>query len=144
MFNLIVTIISIALVAVLAIASIYYGGSAFNKGADEATVARIINEGSQIKGAAQLYSLDNGGSAPADIDVLLVDKKYLNGKPAGNWNVSAQYAISPVGSTATPAEAAAALSQCNAINAKLGHDLPAPPACDAVAWQDKQVCCETP
>ena len=33
MFSLIITIISIALVAALALATLYYGGGAFNKGA---------------------------------------------------------------------------------------------------------------
>lgn len=42
MFSLIITIISIALVAALALATIYYGGSAFRQGADAAHVGQVI------------------------------------------------------------------------------------------------------
>ena len=41
MFSLIITIISIALVAALALATIYYGGSAFNKSSATATASKL-------------------------------------------------------------------------------------------------------
>jgi hypothetical protein len=48
MFSLIITIVSIALVAGLAIATIYYGGSIFNSGTGKAEAAKILNEIEQI------------------------------------------------------------------------------------------------
>lgn len=58
MFSLIITIISIALVAALALATIYYGGTAFNKGSAAAVASQLINEGQQINGAVALYRAD--------------------------------------------------------------------------------------
>ena len=54
MFSLIITIISIALVTALALATIYYGGSAFRQGGDAAKAAQLINEGQQLAGAASV------------------------------------------------------------------------------------------
>jgi hypothetical protein len=45
MFLLIITIIAIALVVALALATLYYGGDAFNKGSAEANASKVINQG---------------------------------------------------------------------------------------------------
>jgi hypothetical protein len=85
MFSLIITIISIALVAALALATLYYGGSAFNKGAAGAVAARLINEGQQVNGAVALYKADIGaGSTAAVVTDLagLVTEGYLSSVPA--------------------------------------------------------------
>lgn len=58
MFSLIITIISIALVAALALATLYYGGQAFNKGSAEAEATKAINEAQQVAGAIQLFRAD--------------------------------------------------------------------------------------
>jgi hypothetical protein len=60
MFSLIITIISIALVAALALATLYYGGAAFNKGSAGAEAARLINEGQQVNGAVAIFKSDLG------------------------------------------------------------------------------------
>ncbi len=65
MFSLIITIISIALVAALAAASLYYGGDAFNSGSAEANASTLVNQGQQLLGAVELYKAQNGGTAPA-------------------------------------------------------------------------------
>lgn len=65
MFSLIITVISIALVAALALATIYYGGSAFNKGSDGAKAAQLINEGQQVNGAVAMYKADATGAGTA-------------------------------------------------------------------------------
>ena len=44
MFSLIVTIIAIALVAALALATLYYGGSAFNQSSAKAQAAKLLNQ----------------------------------------------------------------------------------------------------
>jgi Tfp pilus assembly protein PilN len=47
-FSLLITIISIALVAALALAALYYGGSAFNKGSAAAQSTQLLNESQQL------------------------------------------------------------------------------------------------
>lgn len=59
MFSLIITIISIALVAVLALATLYYGGKSFLQGQAAATAATVINTGQQVSGAYTLWQTDN-------------------------------------------------------------------------------------
>ena len=55
MFSLIISIIAIALVAALAGASVYYGGSAFNKGTSDATYAKMTTQADQINGAIVMF-----------------------------------------------------------------------------------------
>lgn len=62
MFNLIVSVISIALIAAMAAASIYYGGDGFSKSSARAQAATLINQAQQIDGAADLYKINNLGS----------------------------------------------------------------------------------
>lgn len=50
MFSLIITIISIALVAALALATLYYGGASFSRGKEGREAARLINEGPKAHG----------------------------------------------------------------------------------------------
>jgi hypothetical protein len=69
MFQLIVAVISIALVAALAIASIFYGGEAFTKSSEKANVTALVNQAQQISGAYQLFKTD-AGAAPATIAEL--------------------------------------------------------------------------
>ncbi len=79
MFSLIITIIAIALVAALAVASIYYGGSAFEKGTAGAEAATIINESQQVSAARSMASADgNANTTVAD----LVTGNYLSSAPA--------------------------------------------------------------
>jgi hypothetical protein len=58
MFSLIISIISIALVAALAAATVYFGGAAFNKGSAGADASAFINAGQQIAGAFTLAAAD--------------------------------------------------------------------------------------
>ena len=81
MFSLIISIIAIALVAALALASIYYGGSAFQKGSAEAEASTIINQGQQIQGAVALSQIDEDQGA--DLDAL-VSNKFLKEVPS-SW-----------------------------------------------------------
>jgi type II secretory pathway pseudopilin PulG len=93
MFQLIVAVISIALVAALAIASIFYGGEAFTKSSEKANVTALINQAQQISGAYQLYKTDFGNGA-SDVDAL-VTGKYLAAAPnpskiaTGVWEIDA-------------------------------------------------------
>jgi hypothetical protein len=112
MFSLIITIISIALVALLAVATIYYGGSAFTRGGDGATAARLINEGQQLNGARVLAQVDN---APAASAALVADlaPTYLSQIPA-NWtrdNTASVFSFSAASLTA---------AVCTEVNTRAG------------------------
>jgi hypothetical protein len=80
MFSLIITIISIALVAALAVATIYYGGSAFTKGSADAAASQLMNAAQQVNGAVVLYVNDHNGQKPASI-ADLVAGNYLTASP---------------------------------------------------------------
>lgn len=83
MFSLIITIISIALVAALALATLYYGGSAFNKGSAGAEASKLINEGQQVNGANAIYNAESGSvTTPITTVTGLVTGTYLAQVPA--------------------------------------------------------------
>ena len=84
MFNLIVAVISIALIAAMAAASIFYGGSAFGSGTAQAQASTLVNNGQQVSGAQQLYMIDNSGNRANDIDVLT--PAYLQALPTAPSN----------------------------------------------------------
>lgn len=90
MFSLIITIISIALVAALALATLYYGGDAFNKGTAQAEAARIMNQGQQLMGAADLYYADKN-EWPASPQVLEAEG-YLKKVPVAAASMDSAYA----------------------------------------------------
>lgn len=80
MFSLIITVISIALVAALAVASVYYGGPALSKGTSRAAAATVVSQGQQISGAATMYATDTAVDITAFSD--LTDNDYLTSVPA--------------------------------------------------------------
>lgn len=137
MFSLIITIISIGLVAVLALATLYYGGESFMKGHREADNARIIQEGAQISGAFELYKTDNNGDLPAgtaaQIQQQLLDKGYLKSWPGAKWDLKTDYAVREV----------ASVEQCVALNKKMGYTSATVPSCSAMAstFPGKTLCC---
>jgi hypothetical protein len=79
MFFLIITIISIALVAALALATLYYGGKAFNKGSASADATKMLTQAQQLQGAAELYKADTG-AYPLTMQDMLTNK-YLTSVP---------------------------------------------------------------
>ncbi len=113
MFSLIITIISIALVAALALATLYYGGSAFNRGSDGANAAQILNAAQQVDGALTLAKVD--GHAVAAADNLSPD--YLRSMPVlpGTvaWDAIASNDVATIGATGVPA------GVCTELSAKL-------------------------
>ena len=109
MFSLIITIISIALVAALALATIYYGGTAFNKGSAEAKASQLINEGQQINGAKALMAAD---VAAGTLGTKTFNPDYLAQSPAG-WTI-------PTTATGVATVTATSDEVCVAVNAKAG------------------------
>lgn len=117
MFSLIITIISIALVAALALATIYYGGSAFNKGSAAAVASQLINEGQQINGAVALARADvaQGTLAAAPTDVTgLVTAHYLAQVPS-SFDSGTLLSSNVALTTATVSD-----DVCDAVNLKAG------------------------
>jgi type II secretory pathway pseudopilin PulG len=120
MFNLIISIIAIALVVVLAGASLYYGGDAFNKGSEEAKASTYINQAQQVQAAATLFKASNGG-LPADL-AQLVTEKYMAGTPKlatgeGTWVVDKTNSVVYVEqTTGESAKTGMTLAICDTIN----------------------------
>jgi hypothetical protein len=81
MFSLIITIISIALVAALAVATIYYGGSAWSEGQINAQAGTLLNQAQQIAGAVEIHRAQTG-MWPADIGTLTSNGEWLREAPS--------------------------------------------------------------
>lgn len=64
MANLIITIIAIALVAVMAIAGIWYGSTAFTEAQAKAEANKILSNFKQVDGAIKVFAVENSGSLP--------------------------------------------------------------------------------
>lgn len=79
MFSLIVTIVSIVLVAVLATAALYYGGSGYTAGHARVVATKIVVQSQQILAANDLF-LTEHGRHPLSVQEL-VDGKYLEAVP---------------------------------------------------------------
>lgn len=126
MFSLIITIISIALVAALALATIYYGGSAFSRGNDGATAARLINEGQQVNGAVTMYLADVAGNSAAalgsdngtaGVQIAELSPSYLSQVPSSFASVAATTNAVAGGSISLAAQPAGV---CTEVNKRAG------------------------
>ena len=80
MFSLIISIIAIALVAALALASIYYGGSAFQEGSAEAEASTAVNQGQQVQAAVTMADVAEEWTATS-VHGDLVTNDYLKEVP---------------------------------------------------------------
>ena len=106
MFSLIIAIIAIALVAVLAGASVYYGSDAFQGNKSKARYAEIVNQSEQISNAFLAFkiegrTLDSGNCNTGDPSGCLEQlrqAKYLSAIPERNetgrlWEVDSDGAL---------------------------------------------------
>jgi hypothetical protein len=111
MFSLIITIISIALVSALALATLYYGGQAFNSGYSLTEASKIVNQAQQLLGAATVFQADYK-RPPHDL-AELTSLQYLSNLPTngvGAWT-------SPVADqTVFMISSVASLEICKLIN----------------------------
>ena len=116
MFTLIITIIAIALVAALAVASLYYGGSAFTQGTAKAEASALVAQAQQISAANDLFANDNAGSfATATTD--LTSNGYLSAWPQIPASVGGIWALT----SATEDQETATITNiavCNEVNAE--------------------------
>ncbi len=131
MFSLVITIISIALVAVLALATLYYGGSAFTSGGDAAQAAQALNTMQQIQGADTLYKAATGAGATSIGELVAAD--YLRAVPGSLALVEGHAVIVGLSDSA-----------CLAANAQLGYTSPTIPLCSDPAIAGQQLCCSSP
>lgn len=131
MFSLIISIIAIALVAVLAIATLWYGTSAYIDQRVEAGAAQIINESEQIEGAILAYNVENG-HPPTICDEVndsncteslqeLIDAGYLKSAPSdsdhgSSWGV----AVIDSGSNTEALVKTVGLLECEVANINMG------------------------
>ena len=111
MANLIITIVSIALVAVAAVMAIFYGGVAFENAQYDADANAIMNEATQILQAARMWDSDNmqtdisgmGAAGSQNIGIsILIQKHYLSQWPSIGNIVSGSttvYAFNSAGTT---------------------------------------------
>lgn len=126
MFALILTILSIALVAMIAFATINYGGEAMQKNQTKVAVTTILNEGQQLQAAFSLYRAEKSKNAVSIAE--LTSNNYLKSVPA-NWDVAEGYAF-----RTTDEE-----NVCLESNKKRGINLI--PVCSDTAYSGLAVCC---
>lgn len=108
MSSIIITIIAIVLVAILAVAGMFYGGNGLLGSRDDAVASQVINQSSQIVASIELYRTNHAGVTPTDPDAL-IDGGYLKDMPDPSWTLTAD-GIARSGLTD---------KQCAAINQRL-------------------------
>lgn len=128
MFSLIITLISVALVALLSLATIYYGSDSFFKAGEKATASRLTAEAEQLRTAIQMFVVDNN-RLPANLQEL-VDQEYLKDPPA-NWGSTSQYF--------TSSNYEISQDVCLQFNTQRG--VPFVPECTDDAYRNMTLCC---
>lgn len=121
MFQLIIAILSIALIATLAIASVYYGGDAFSTGTAKAGASTVVSQAQQISAADVLYQNDQAGAHASDV-ADLVSGDYLQAAPQMPVNIGNNLELD--GSTGAVYGTVANESICDKINEQLGESTP--------------------
>lgn len=132
MFSLIIVIISIALVAALALATLYYGGDLVGDGQARAQATKVIQESNQITGALELYKADNGAypnGTSEQIEQTLLAGSYLKQIPSGEWNFETNFAV----------RSDLSEESCQSINSKMGINTI--PLCSDTSYNNRSVCC---
>lgn len=142
MFNLIIVIISISLVAALAIATLFYGGGVFNNQSADAESSKVMNEANQIISAVNMRSIREK-SPIEDLEADLVPR-YIQVIPEG-WDIDVDESGVSLGANFV-SEAA-----CEQVNEKQGathaefgiaESEPLIPACSHENTSNYQsVCC---
>jgi len=99
MFQLIVAIIAIALVVVLVLAAMYFGGEVYADSKARADYARNVSSATQIEAAMQLYYHDNARHVDGvDMTLLgnLLGAGYLKELPEGDWRINEESLYKPI------------------------------------------------
>jgi type II secretory pathway pseudopilin PulG len=151
MSNVLIGLIGVILLIGLALAGALFLGDSFGSASQEAQAARLMQEGSQISQAFELYGLDKGefpsGTSAQKIQTL-VSTGYLKTQPSGGTTTSGTStgwvvdnargaALTTIGSDAGSQKV------CKAARAKLGFSDPIK-ACDAADIAANDPCCTLP
>ena len=100
MFNLIVAVFSVVLIAVLALAAIYYSGDAVSVRAIDAEYARLANGASQVKGAFEMHNVKEGAypQAPDTEGYFnaLTSNGYMSTPLKGPWTIDGKQITHPI------------------------------------------------
>jgi type II secretory pathway pseudopilin PulG len=133
MFSLVLVIIGVLLVAVLAMATMFYGGSATTQSQSAAEAAQLLNQSSQITTASAAYTADHNGAKPSVLQDL-VTGHYLSVIPEG-W-------MDPHNSNLQPLTSKAVLSAntCTLFNSK--RNIQGIPLCGSMNSLTTAVCCQ--
>lgn len=133
MVSLIVILIAVVLVAVLALATQYYGSSAMTQGVETANAATVLNQGLQLRSAAQLYFNDKG-YWPSELNEL-VTGHYLNAIPVSVGQTDGEWSLPKPGVPTFTLAGSVTSGVCRQINQKsFGNDgVPAKAYPDVVA-----------
>lgn len=82
MANLVITIISIALVAVAALMGVYYGGSAYLSANPKAMANGMVNDFQQIESAWKVWATQNNGTIdPGDTAIIAFNRSLTSNNP---------------------------------------------------------------
>lgn len=134
MFSLIIAVVVVVLVSLLALATVYYGGSAFGSGATQAESAKIMNQGQTIVAAMQAYSNDHAGALPSgtasQVQSELIQGQYLTQWPSVQWNAQNDYIASGLQDQAA----------CATLNQKLTGSSTIP-TCSSLTSTTQPICC---
>jgi len=105
MSNLIVSVISIALIAVTVLLGTYYGGTMFREYHAHALSSQLINESRQIVGAAAFYITESkAGRTPTQLEDMTA-VNVMSDIPKGvgqknQWHIEGRYVKSAIEDTA--------------------------------------------
>lgn len=123
MFQLVVAVIAIALVLLLTIAAIWFGGGVYDESAARASYARNVNSAAQIEGAMQLYFTERNKHPDGEDAELLGNLQrwgYLKDVPLGDWKVNPLVLYKPI--------EIQNVEQCKIMNRAAGYDVSTVPA----------------
>lgn len=123
MFQLIVAVVAIVLIAIMIIATLYWGGSVHSEAAIRAQYAGNMNAAAQIEGAMQLYYNEHSANPPGkghELLQFLKDNHYLKDIPEGDWVVDARQIYKPFEPKAQN------ISVCSMMNKVAGYDISNP------------------
>jgi hypothetical protein len=132
MFSLILVLAGLALVAAIAVTTVYYGGDTATAGSANAEAASLLAQSEQIASASAAYTTDHNGIRPPSLEEL-VAQEYLNAIPPG-WQEPA------LANTPITSKVVASASACELFNRRQG--LEGIPHCDDFTTLNSPVCCQ--
>ncbi|MFS1427352.1 hypothetical protein LMH73_009345 [Vibrio splendidus] len=121
MNNLIIAVISIALVLILSSVGVFFGGEVYKNNQVEGAIAKFTNESSQISAAIVLYE-SSGATVDSGFNVHeLVDEGYLQSIPEG-WSIRALGHSGAISTEIAEREADFSESVCFKMNQNAGYE----------------------